>query len=170
MQYKGKAGARTSQVVHSAASSPKPKEKSVTSGQKNKQLQIYVPAFAGKQIAGHGSAEPNVGQGSRGRGLNPSAERARSAGDHPRQQSQNAQPRYYQAAEYEQYQGGSRNDRYDDGDSALRRGGYLGNEALLAEGPLGSRVGFRQLGPNDARYRLDKLRMSKILEDRKSVV
>ena len=100
-QYKGKAGVRASQVVHSAASSPKPKEKSVTSGQKNKQLQRYDPAFAGKQITGHGSAGPNVGQGSRGRGPNLSAERAHSAGaPHPRQQSQNAQPRYYQAAEY----------------------------------------------------------------------
>ena len=59
----------------------------------------------------------------------------------------------------------SRPERYDDGDSALRRGGYLGREALLAEGPLGSRVGVRQVSPNDAPYRLDKLRMSEILEE-----
>ena len=47
----------------------------------------------------------------------------------------------------------------------MRRAGYLGNEARLAEGPLGARVGVRQLGPNDQRYRLDKLRMSEILEE-----
>ena len=34
----------------------------------------------------------------------------------------------------------------------------------MSEGPLGSRVGYRQLGPNDARYKLDRLRLSEILE------
>ena len=35
----------------------------------------------------------------------------------------------------------------------------------MAEGPLGSRIGCRQLGPNDARYKVDRLRLSEILEE-----
>ena len=38
-------------------------------------------------------------------------------------------------------------------------------EHLVAEGPLGSWVGYGQLGPNDARYKLDKLWLSEILEE-----
>ena len=56
--------ARTSQNLHSAASSPRPKEGSVTSAQKNKQIQPYDPVLAGKQKVG--AAGPNIAQGSRG--------------------------------------------------------------------------------------------------------
>ena len=61
--------------------------------------------------------------------------------------------------------GGSRGDRYDDGDSAMLRAGLNNNQNLWAGNPLGDRVGVWQLDPNDARYRLDKLRMSQILEE-----
>ena len=60
-QYKGKTGVRGSQVVHSAASSPKPREKSVNFSKKNKQLQAYDPVLSGKQIARNGNVGPNVG-------------------------------------------------------------------------------------------------------------
>ena len=151
-QYRGKPGARTSGVVHSATSSPKPRERSVNSSQKNKQVQAYDPAFARKHLASN--AGPNVGHGSRGGGRIPNlsvGQRARSAGaPQPRPQMQNVQPQYYQAAEpaVHHQAGGSRNDRYDDGDSALRRGGFLGHETLLAEEPrpcpasLSRREGF----------------------------
>ena len=106
----------------------------MTSSKKNKQLQTYDPAFAGKQVAG--GAGPNPGQGSRSgaRGPNLSLGReARSTGaPQPRPQQQNTQPRNRRAAEPDvQYQArGSRNERYDDGDSALLRGGFDANEAL----------------------------------------
>lgn len=83
-------------------------------------------------------------------------------------QSANAlqQQQLYQADPGVHYQGGgSRDDRYDDGDSALQRAGYMRQERLVAEGPLGSRIGCRQLRPNDARYKLDRLRLSEILEE-----
>ena len=38
-------------------------------------------------------------------------------------------------------------------------------ERLVSEGPLGARIGYRQLGPNDAGYKLDRLRLSEILEE-----
>ena len=60
---------------------------------------------------------------------------------------------------------GSRGDHYDDGDSAMWRAGLDGNPDLWAGNPLGDRVGARQLDPNDAWYRLDKLQMSQILEE-----
>ena len=46
------------------------------------------------------------------------------------------------------------------------RAGLDGNADLWAGNPLGDRVGVRQLDPNDARYRLDKLRISQILEEK----
>ena len=83
------------------------------------------------------------------------------------------QPRYqaepamqYQAEPAMQYRaGGSRGDRYDDGDSAMRRAGYGERQDLWAGNPLGDRVGVQQLDPSDERYRLDKLRLSQILEE-----
>ena len=53
----------------------------------------------------------------------------------------------------------------------LRAGSPLGDrigareQDLWAGNPLGDRIGIRQLDPNDARYRLDKLRISQILEE-----
>ena len=53
--------------------------------------------------------------------------------------------------------------RHDDGDSAMERARYLRYEDAYGS-VLGSRLGPRQLAPNDARYRLDRIHMSEILE------
>ena len=50
--------------------------------------------------------------------------------------------------------------RYDDGYSAMERAGYQ-----RYEGALGSRLGPRQLSANDARYKLDRIFMSEMLEE-----
>jgi hypothetical protein len=50
--------------------------------------------------------------------------------------------------------------RYDDGYSAMEKAGYP-----RYEGALGSRLGPRQLSPNDARYKLDRIYMSEMLEE-----
>ena len=178
--------ARTSQHLHSAASSPQqPKEKSVTSA-RNKQIQPYDPVLAGKQKVD----EPNAAQGSRG--VAPNVPRARSAGaaqprpqthnqqpraqcQHQQQPQYQAQPRYY--AEQQQVQPRQNQTEVEDLraelDKAadLRAGNPLGNRIGVRESdlwvgnPLGDRIGIRQLDPNDARNRLDKLRIAQILEE-----
>ena len=52
-------------------------------------------------------------------------------------------------------------DRYDDGNSAMEKAGYP-----RYEGALGSRLGTRQLSPNDARYKLDRIYMSEMLKSK----
>ena len=53
----------------------------------------------------------------------------------------------------------------------LRAGNPLGSRIGVRESdlwvgnPLGDRIGIRQLDPNDARNRLDKLRIAQILEE-----
>ena len=103
-QQAAKVTARTLQHLHSAASSLQPKEKIVNSSQKNKQLQPYDPALAGKQVAG--GPGPNVAQGSRGGAPNiPISQCARSAGaPQPRPQSQVNQPRYQAEQQQSQVQ------------------------------------------------------------------
>ena len=103
-QQAAKAAARTSENLHSAASSLRPKEGSVTSSQKNKQLQTYDPVLAGKQVAG--GPGPNIAQGSRGGAPNVSiGQCARSAGaPQPRPQPQYQQPRPQQQYQQPQHQ------------------------------------------------------------------
>lgn len=57
-----------------------------------------------------------------------------------------------------QYVGQGAN-RYDDGNSAMERARYQ-----RVEGALGARLGSRQLAPNDARYKLDRIYLSEMLE------
>ena len=134
------------------ASSPhdKQRERSVNSS-KNKQLAAYDPAFAGKQIAGHENvAQPQAGHGgpqprpAGHGGLNQTVlprRHSAGSGNIPRQAAEAQYPQQHLAEDYHpqyqvpeyggQYQGGGpRDDRFDDGDSALRRAGYL------PEGPL----------------------------------
>ena len=127
----GGAGAKS--LGHAASPPAKNRAASVNSSKKNKQLQTYDPAFAGKQIAGQADVGQNIGRGSQyaghggpnhpdGRRRPPAAE-----GNMPRQPA-NAPPQQYQnqADPGAQYQGGGpRDDRYDDGDSALERAGYM---------------------------------------------
>ena len=120
------------------------------------------PAYAGQQVAAHGKARSAVV------GRNPAAQ-----GQPPRypdqgqyQQKHQQQPMQGQrqpAAEYQYYDIGD--GRFDDGDSAMERAGYPRYVPIAPVGALGSRLGPRVLPAHDARYKLDRLHMSKILEE-----
>ncbi|CAA3004219.1 Hypothetical predicted protein [Olea europaea subsp. europaea] len=97
--------ARASQNLHSAASSPRPKEVTITSAHKNKQIQPYDPVLAGKQKVG--ATGPNIAQGSRGGARSAGAPQRRSHPNEqqPRPQSQFQQPHPQQQQEQQpQYQ------------------------------------------------------------------
>ena len=67
MYSAGGAGAKS--LGHAASSPPgKNRAASVNSSKKNKQLQTYDPAFAGKQIAGQADVGQNIGRGSQNAG------------------------------------------------------------------------------------------------------
>ena len=51
-------------------------------------------------------------------------------------------------------------DRLNDGNSRLQQLGYQPDE-----NPLGSRIGTRQLNPADARFRLDRIHQSELVEE-----
>ena len=124
---------------------------------KNKQMQAYDPAYAGKQVAAQGQVQ------SARNGHNPAAQ-----GQPPRYPAPNhyQQPNHYQGqpdAGYQLYE--ERNDRYDDGNSAMARASYLRYAPVIPEGVLGSRLGPRQLPAHDVRNKLDRIYMSEILEE-----
>jgi hypothetical protein len=150
----------------------------VTSGRREKQIQVYDSAVAGKQAmvqksAGQadkyvGSKKPSQsvpaghGVGTAGGGRSNSAARRQQQGAGGAAQQQGAgQPRY----------------REDDGNSALARAGYQQqdqqgrqNEQYQPEqqqmiaGPIASRLGPRSLAANDARFKLDKIHQSEMVE------
>ena len=55
--------------------------------------------------------------------------------------------------------------RYDDGNSAMERVGNPGYVGQMPEGPLGPRLGQRQLPAHNARNKLDSLHLSEYLEE-----
>ena len=67
------------------------------------------------------------------------------------------------AAEYQYYDIGD--GRLDDGDSAMERAGYPRYVPNAPVGALGSRLGPRVLPAHDVRNKLDRLDMSRILEE-----
>jgi hypothetical protein len=97
----------------------------VTSGRRDKQIQVYDPAIAGKQAMvqkNAGQGDKNVGNKSVGQNV-PARKGARSAGAG---QNNSAGRRQQQGAGYavQQQGGGQPRHREDDGNSALARMGY----------------------------------------------
>jgi hypothetical protein len=135
---KANPGAGASQYIVSAggvgarskgqASSPHPSARragSVTSGRRDKQIQVYDPAIAGKQAMvqkSAGQADKNVGSKKAGQNV-PAGHRAASAGGG---QSNSAAQRQQQGAGHAVQQQGTGQPRHheDDGNSALARTGY----------------------------------------------
>jgi hypothetical protein len=135
---KANPGAEASQYIVSAggagarsrgqASSPHPSARragSVTSGRRDKQIQVYDPAIAGKQAMTHksaGHADKIVGNQKAGQNV-PAGHGAASAGGG---RSNSAARRQQQGAGHamQQQAGGQPKHREDDGNSALARAGY----------------------------------------------
>jgi hypothetical protein len=97
----------------------------VTLGSRNKQIQVYDPAIAGKQAfvqENAGQADKNVGSKHAGQNV-PAGQGARSAGGG---RSNSAARRQQQGAGYAVQQQGTGQPRHreDDGNSALARTGY----------------------------------------------
>ena len=164
---KAKAGAADSKAIHSAgggaaasgASSPhvgREKNKSVNSA-RNKQMQAYDPAYAGKQVAAQGYNQPA------GVAHNPAAQDQPQRYPAPDQYLQPNQYRQHPDAGYQQYL--ARNDRYDDGNSAMEQAGYPRYAPRAPEGALASRLEPWQLPAHDVRNKLDRIKMSEILEE-----
>jgi hypothetical protein len=152
----------------------------VTSGRRDKQIQVYDPAIAGKQAVvqkNAGQADKYVGRKSAGQNV-PAGQGAVSAGGG---RSNSAARRQQQgAAGAPQQQGaGQPGHREDDGNSALARAGYQQqhqqgrhSEQYQPEqqqekgiaGPIASRLGPRSLAASDARFKLDRIRQSELVE------
>ena len=107
--------------------------------------------FAARDCDLESVAGAHAGQGYQG------GRRSNSAGGGQPQQHQVAKP-------VQQRLGDPRANRYDDGNSALERAGYMRQERA-PENPLGYRIGNRELPPCDQRNRLDRLYLSEILEE-----
>jgi hypothetical protein len=152
----------------------------VTSGRRDKQIQVYDPAITGKQAivqksasqadknVGSKKADQNVpagqGAGTAGGGRSQSAawRQQQGAGGAPQQQAA-GQPRHQE----------------DDGNSAPARAGYQQqcqqgqqNEQCQPEqqqqkmiaGPIASWLGPRSLAANDACFKLDRIHQSELVE------
>lgn len=166
MRLHGKPG--VSQVVHSAvgadcradkqASSPSGKrEKSVNSG-RDKRLEYYDPVPAEKQVV----RRVEDSQSGLRLGNNRRDQQERHSAGHghqPRGPTPNTVAGQQGVGRNPLYQGKDcRQNRYDDGYSAMGRE----RDNL---GPLGARVGNRQVSPLDARHQLDKIYLSELLEE-----
>jgi hypothetical protein len=152
----------------------------VTSGRRDKQIQVYDPAIAGKQAVvqeNAGQADKNVGSKHAGQNV-PARQGARSASGG---RSNGAARRQQQGAGYAVQQQGAGQPRHreDDGNSALARMGYQQqyqqgqqNEQYQPEqqqqnmiaGPIASRLGPRSLAANDVRFKLDRIHQSELVE------
>ena len=148
-------------VSHRSKSKSKSRSRSRGSG-KNKQLQTYDPAFAGIQQAGQagqrnsGQAGSTRGEGNPGVGNNNPVGRGNPLRNPPHVQG-NPQR---EVASVPQQAVIPAQDRLNDGNSRLQQLGYQPDE-----NPLGSRIGTRQLNPADARFRLDRIHQSELVEE-----
>jgi hypothetical protein len=171
----GGAGARSK----GQALSPHPSARragSVTSGRRDKQIQVYDLAIAGKQAIvqkNAGKADKNIGNKNAGQNV-PAGQGARSAGGG---QSNSAAQRQQQGAGYAMQEQGASQPRHreDDGNSALARTGYQQQQQQYQQGqqyeqyqpeqqqqkmilgPIASRLGPRSLAADDARFKLDRI-------------
>jgi hypothetical protein len=168
------------------ASSPHPsaqRARSVTSGHRDKQIQVYDPAIVGKKVLAQG----NAGQGDRNVGNKsadqnpPDGQGACSAGGG---RNNNISRHQQQGAGYVvQHQGGGQpRHREDDGNSALARTGYQqpqqqqyqqyeqyqqdqpAQQQNMIPGPIASQLGPRSLAPDDARFKLDRIYQTELVE------
>jgi hypothetical protein len=110
----------------------------VTSGRRNKQIQVYDPAIVGKQAVVQenvGQADKNVGNKHAGQNV-PAGLGARSAGGG---RSNSAARRQQQGAGYAVQQQGAGQPRHheDDGNSALARTGYQQQQQQYQQGQQG---------------------------------
>ena len=159
-----------------AASSPHGgprREEVVTSARRNKQIIPYDPKRAGKEkemrknddrrSVGRGEAgRGNHDQGNAGQGnaANGNAGQRNSAG--AGQPQQRNIPRQEQSAGRGMQQRGPQweQNRYNDGDSEIMNAGYARPDYHV----IGSRLGSRDLMPDDARLKLDRLYRSEQIE------
>jgi hypothetical protein len=147
----------------------------VTSRRRDKQIQVYDPAIAGKQVMvqqNAGQADKNVGNKNVGQNV-PAGQGARSAGGG---QSNSAARRQQQGAGYAVQQQGVGHPRHrEDGENcALARMGYQQQQQCqqgqqyeqyqpeqlqqkMIPGPIASRLGPRSLAADDARFKLDRI-------------
>jgi hypothetical protein len=151
----------------------------VTSGRRDKQIQVYDPAIVGKQaMVQENTSKGDQNVGNKSAGQNPPARQgARSAGGG---QNNNMSWRQQQGTEYVvQHQGGGQpRHREDDGNSTLARTGYqqpqqqqyqqdqqyeqyqqdqLAQQQNMIPCPIASWLGPRSLAPDDARFKMDRI-------------
>jgi hypothetical protein len=146
---------------------------------------VYDPAITGKQVMVQGNAcqgDRNVGNKSAGQNV-PAGQGARSAGGG---RNNSAAQRQQQGAGYavQQQGGGQPRHREDDGNSALARMGYQQpqqqqyqqdhqyvqyqpeqqQQQNMIPGPIASRLGPWSLAPDDARFKLDRIYQTELVE------
>jgi hypothetical protein len=152
----------------------------VTSGRRDKQIQVYDPAIAEKQaIVQKSAGQADKYVGSKKAGQNMPAGQGAASADGGRSISA-ARRQQQGTGGAAQHQGvGRPRHREDDGNSALVRAGYQQqhqqgqhNEQCQLEqqqekmiaGPIASRLGPRSLAASDARFKLDRIHQSELVE------
>jgi hypothetical protein len=179
----GGAGARSRGQAFSSHPSARC-ARSVTSGCRDKQIQVYDSAIAGKQVVVQGNAgqgDKNVGNKSAGQNM-PAGQEARLAGGG---QNNSATWCQQQGTGYAVQQQGAGQPRHreDDENSALARTGYQQpqqqqyqqdqqyvqyqseqQQQNMIPGPIASRLRPRSLAPDDACFKLDRIYQTELVE------
>jgi hypothetical protein len=151
----------------------------VTSSHRDKQIQVYDPAIAGKQQV----VQKSVGQadkyvGSKKPGQNVPAEEGTGAADAGRSNSAVRRQQQGAGGAAQQQGAGQPRHRDNDGNSALARAGYQQQyqqdwhseqyqqeqQQEMIAGPIASRLGPRSLAASDARFKLDRIHQSELVE------
>ena len=166
LEYQKAKAVADSKAIHSAgggaaafgASSPHVGRDRNRSGNsaRHKQMLASDPEYAGKQVAAQGQAmQAEVGQNPAppGRGLR-HPERVQT------RQRQQHQQQFAAGYRYNDEEG------FNDGDTAMEAAGYQPRNPYRAHGDaLADRLGPRQLGESDMRYRLDRVNRSELIEE-----